>query len=109
MSNLDYRIRLELRHEIRALQQRRGITTLYVTHDREEALTLADRIVVLNAGVVAQIGTPEEVFHQPSNPFVATFMGADNALALTRRDGAARYAVDDADATLDLSRHPRAG
>jgi len=108
MSNLDYRIRLELRHEIRALQQRLGITTLYVTHDREEALTLADRIVVLNAGVVAQIGTPEEVFHQPANPFVATFMGADNALALTRRDGIARYAVDGAEATLDLSQHPRA-
>jgi len=110
MSNLDYRIRLELRHEIRALQQRLGITTLYVTHDREEALTLADRIVVLNAGVVAQIGTPEEVFHHPTNPFVATFMGADNALALERREaaGAGQFAVDGADATLDLSRHPEA-
>ena len=75
MSNLDYRIRLELRHEIRALQQRLGITTLYVTHDREEALTLADRIVVLNAGEVAQIGTPEDVFHRPSSPFVAALHG----------------------------------
>jgi putative spermidine/putrescine transport system ATP-binding protein len=110
MSNLDYRIRLELRHEIRALQQRLGITTLYVTHDREEALTLADRIVVLNAGVVAQIGSPEDVFHRPANSFVATFMGADNVLSLARDSGAGaqRYAVVGADATLDLSAHPSA-
>ena len=115
MSNLDYRIRLELRHEIRALQQRLGITTLYVTHDREEALTLADRIVVLNAGEVAQIGTPEEVFHKPASPFVATFMGADNTLDLTHpaATGAANgsWRLRDADGdspALDLSAHPRA-
>ena len=115
MSNLDYRIRLELRHEIRALQQRLGITTLYVTHDREEALTLADRIVVLNAGEVAQIGTPEDVFHHPQNPFVATFMGADNTLELAPLAGNGHWRVlgDPGDAgagiLLDLSRHPRAG
>ena len=115
MSNLDYRIRLELRHEIRALQQRLGITTLYVTHDREEALTLADRIVVLNAGEVAQIGTPEEVFHKPASPFVATFMGADNTLDLTHpaatsaANGSWRLREADTDSpTLDLSAHPRA-
>ena len=112
MSNLDYRIRLELRHEIRALQQRLGITTLYVTHDREEALTLADRIVVLNAGEVAQIGPPEDVFHRPANPFVATFMGADNVLELRSGNGAGdgRWRVVGADdaAPLDLSAHPRA-
>ena len=113
MSNLDYRIRLELRHEIRALQQRLGITTLYVTHDREEALTLADRIVVLNAGEVAQIGSPEEVFHHPASPFVATFMGADNTLELTppaaagAANGAWRLREADGPA-LDLSGHPRA-
>ena len=118
MSNLDYRIRLELRHEIRALQQRLGITTLYVTHDREEALTLADRIVVLNAGEVAQIGTPEQVFHQPANPFVAAFMGADNALLLSPQAAAGpaarswRVVDDGGDAgegpVLDLSAHPSA-
>ncbi len=80
MSNLDYKVRVELRHELRALQQRIGITAVYVTHDREEALALADRIAVLNAGRVEQYGTPEELFHQPASAFVAGFMGADNAI-----------------------------
>ena len=65
MSNLDYKVRLELRHELRALQRRIGITAVYVTHDREEALTLADRIAVIDAGRVVQIGAPEEIFHTP--------------------------------------------
>ncbi len=84
MSNLDYRVRLELRHELRALQQRVGITAIYVTHDREEALTLADRIAVIDAGRIAQLGTPDEVFHRPVSPFVAGFMGADNAIDVVR-------------------------
>jgi ABC-type Fe3+/spermidine/putrescine transport system ATPase subunit len=71
------------------LQQRIGITAVYVTHDREEALTLADRIAVLDAGRVEQYGPPEEIFHRPTSAFVAGFMGADNAIALTRlADGA---------------------
>jgi putative spermidine/putrescine transport system ATP-binding protein len=84
MSNLDYKVRIELRHELRALQKRIGITAVYVTHDREEALTLADRIAVLDAGHVVQYGPPEQIFHQPASAFVAGFMGADNAIALTR-------------------------
>jgi putative spermidine/putrescine transport system ATP-binding protein len=84
MSNLDYKVRLELRHELRALQKRIGITAVYVTHDREEALTLADRIAVIDAGRVVQIGAPEEIFHRPSSAFVAGFMGADNTLELVR-------------------------
>ena len=84
MSNLDYKVRLELRHELRALQRRVGITAVYVTHDREEALMLADRIAVIDAGRVVQFGAPEEVFHRPGSAFVAGFMGADNALAMTR-------------------------
>jgi ABC-type Fe3+/spermidine/putrescine transport system ATPase subunit len=80
MSNLDYKVRIELRHELRALQQRVGITSVYVTHDREEALTLADRIAVIDAGRVVQFGTPEEIFQRPTSAFVAGFMGADNAL-----------------------------
>ena len=88
MSNLDYKVRIELRHELRALQKRIGITAVYVTHDREEALTLADRIAVLDAGNVVQYGPPEQIFHEPASAFVAGFMGADNAIALTRsRDG----------------------
>ena len=85
MSNLDYKVRLELRHELRALQQRIGITAVYVTHDREEALTLADRIAVIDAGRIIQCGSPEEVFHRPSTAFVAGFMGADNGLDLVER------------------------
>ena len=88
MSNLDYKVRIELRHELRALQKRIGITAVYVTHDREEALTLADRIAVLDAGPVVQYGPPEKICHEPASAFVAGFMGADNAIALTRgRDG----------------------
>jgi putative spermidine/putrescine transport system ATP-binding protein len=82
MSNLDYKVRLDLRHELRALQKRVGITAIYVTHDREEALTLADRIAVIDGGRVLQYGTPEQVFHRPASPFVAGFMGADNAITL---------------------------
>ena len=82
MSNLDYKVRIELRQELRALQQRIGITAVYVTHDREEALTLADRIAVLDAGRVEQYDTPEVIFHRPASPFVAGFMGADNSVAV---------------------------
>jgi putative spermidine/putrescine transport system ATP-binding protein len=81
MSNLDYKVRLDLRHELRALQKRVGITAIYVTHDREEALTLADRIAVIDGGRVLQYGTPQEVFHRPASPFVAGFMGARLASA----------------------------
>src|SRR5690349_23297855 len=84
MSNLDYKVRIELRHELRALQKRIGITAVYVTHDREEALTLADRIAVIDAGRVVQYGPPEEIFHRPASAFVAGFMGADNAVEVTR-------------------------
>src|SRR5690349_11264130 len=84
MSSLDYKVRLELRHELRALQRRIGITAVYVTHDREEALMLADRIAVIDAGRVVQFGPPEEVFHRPGSAFVAGFMGADNALPMVR-------------------------
>jgi ABC-type Fe3+/spermidine/putrescine transport system ATPase subunit len=89
MSNLDYKVRIELRHELRALQQRIGITAVYVTHDREEALTLADRIAVMDSGRIVQYAAPEDIFHRPTSAFVAGFMGADNAIALYRLpDGA---------------------
>jgi ABC-type Fe3+/spermidine/putrescine transport system ATPase subunit len=86
MSNLDYKVRLQLRHELRALQQRIGITAVYVTHDREEALTLSDRIAVIDAGRIVQVGAPEEIFHRPTSAFVAGFMGADNAIDVVQRD-----------------------
>src|SRR6202165_3847981 len=93
MSNLDYKVRLELRHELRALQQRIGITAVYVTHDREEALTLADRIAVIDAGRIVQIGAPEEIFHHPTSAFVAGFMGADNALDVSLAGDGALKAI----------------
>jgi len=88
LSNLDARIRVELRGELKAVQSRLGITAIHVTHDREEAMVLADRIAVLNEGRIEQQGTPEEIYHRPTSPFVASFMGADNVIRLrVRRNG----------------------
>jgi ABC-type Fe3+/spermidine/putrescine transport system ATPase subunit len=85
LSNLDARIREEVRHEIKALQAKLGITTIHVTHDREEAMVMADRIAILDAGRIAQLGSPEEVYNRPVSPFVAAFMGAGNVLELEAR------------------------
>jgi iron(III) transport system ATP-binding protein len=82
LSALDAKVRLELRGELRDLQQRLGILTLMVTHDQEEALSLADRIVCMNAGRIAQIGTPDDLYHRPANRFVADFVGLSNLVAL---------------------------
>ncbi len=78
LSALDARVRVHLRHEIKALHRRLGITTIMVTHDQEEALTMADRIVVMNHGVIDQIGTPEQIYRAPATPFVADFVGTMN-------------------------------
>ena len=80
LSNLDAKLRLEMRTEIRRLHQSLGLTTLYVTHDQEEALSLADRLVVLRLGEVQQVGTPKELHEQPVNWHVADFMGYRNLL-----------------------------
>ena len=80
LSALDARVRLRLRHEIKALQRRLGVTTIMVTHDQEEALTMADRIVVMNQGVVEQVGTPQEIYRRPESAFVADFVGTMNFL-----------------------------
>jgi putative spermidine/putrescine transport system ATP-binding protein len=82
LSNLDAKLRLEMRTEIRRLHQSLGLTTVYVTHDQEEALSLADRLVVLRAGRVQQVGTPEELHSRPANWHVADFMGFRNLLEL---------------------------
>jgi iron(III) transport system ATP-binding protein len=78
LSALDARVRVHLRHEIKALHRRLGVTTIMVTHDQEEALTMADRIVVMNHGVIDQIGTPQEIYRRPTTPFVADFVGTMN-------------------------------
>ena len=75
LSNLDARLRLQTREEIRRIQKKTGITTVFVTHDQEEAMSISDRIVVMKEGVVQQIGKPQEVYDQPLNLFVAKFLG----------------------------------
>lgn len=76
LSNLDAKLRVQMRLEIKTLQKRLGTTSIYVTHDQVEALTMSDRLVLLNQGRVEQIGTPSEVYHKPANVFVATFIGS---------------------------------
>ncbi|GES45861.1 MULTISPECIES: ABC transporter ATP-binding protein [Rhizobium] len=80
LSALDAKIRISLREEIRAIQQQLGITTVFVTHDQEEALSISDRIVVMNAGRADQIGTPFEIYNTPATRFVASFVGTLNLI-----------------------------
>jgi iron(III) transport system ATP-binding protein len=80
LSALDAIVRVHLRNEIRDLQRKLGVTTVMVTHDQEEALSVADRIVVMNHGVIEQVGTPLEVYREPASPFVADFVGKVNRL-----------------------------
>ena len=82
LSNLDARLRRQMREEIRQLQQRLGITAVYVTHDQSEALAVSDQIIVMNVGVIAQQGTPQELYQQPNSSFVAGFMGDANLLPI---------------------------
>jgi putative spermidine/putrescine transport system ATP-binding protein len=82
LSNLDARLRVEMRAEIRRIHRELGRTTIYVTHDQDEALSLADRIVVLRQGVVQQIGSPRQVYSQPCNVHVARFVGFRNLLEM---------------------------
>jgi sn-glycerol 3-phosphate transport system ATP-binding protein len=76
LSNLDAKLRNQMRIEIKALQRRLGVTSVYVTHDQVEAMTMADRIIAMNAGRIEQIGTPSQVYNTPATTFVASFMGA---------------------------------
>jgi putative spermidine/putrescine transport system ATP-binding protein len=78
LSNLDAKLRHDVRLEIRQLQRELGLTTVFVTHDQEEALTVADRLVVMNQGVIAQVGTPRELYDLPRSAFVADFIGKSN-------------------------------
>jgi iron(III) transport system ATP-binding protein len=80
LSNLDAKLRVSTRLEIRKLQQRVGITSVYVTHDQEEAMTLSDRVVIMHQGKIMQIGSPQEIYAKPANRFVADFIGKANFL-----------------------------
>ncbi|MCL2514809.1 MAG: ABC transporter ATP-binding protein [Microbacteriaceae bacterium] len=88
LSALDAKVRVALRDEIRRIQQELGITTLFVTHDQEEALAVADRVAVMNTGNIEQIGTPEELYLNPATPFVADFVGLSNKLEGSAAGGA---------------------
>jgi iron(III) transport system ATP-binding protein len=80
LSNLDAKLRIHMRTELLALQRKLGVTTIFVTHDQEEALSIADRVAVLDQGVIQQVGTPVELFDTPANRFIATFVGTINLL-----------------------------
>ena len=89
LSNLDAKLRIEMRTVIRDIQRQVGITTVYVTHDQEEALAISDRIAVINHGVIQQIGTPHHIYSRPANVFVATFIGHSNLFyaTLSKKNG----------------------
>ena len=101
LSNLDARLRLQTREEIRRIQQETGITTVFVTHDQEEAMSISDRIVVMKDGVVQQIGKPQEVYDQPANLFVARFLGNPPINVFSGSVSAGKLYVGD-EAVLDV-------
>ena len=93
LSNLDAQLRQEMRSEIRRICKSQGVTTIYVTHDQKEALSVADRIAVMNAGRIVQVGTPADLYHRPNSSFVAAFIGETNLLpgrVVGRENGAVR-------------------
>ena len=89
LSNLDAKLRVSMRTEIRRIQQEVGITAIYVTHDQSEAMALSDKIIIMSKGVVAQMGTPQEIYYHPVNEFVADFIGEANFLKgkMTAKEG----------------------
>jgi ABC-type Fe3+/spermidine/putrescine transport system ATPase subunit len=109
LSNLDAELRVRLRNEIRGLQRQIGVTTLYVTHDQEEALSLSDRIAVMHHGRIEQVGTPHEVFNAPATRFVAGFIGESNFLpgqrtGEPRADGMVAFAAPGGTVTVPATR-----
>jgi iron(III) transport system ATP-binding protein len=104
LSALDAKVRERLRGEIRQLQRRLGVTTIMVTHDQEEALSMADRVVVMNHGVIEQVGTASDVYERPATPFVADFLGKVNVLKATALGGG-RYRIGSVELTLPVDGH----
>jgi putative spermidine/putrescine transport system ATP-binding protein len=91
LSSLDAKLRIQMRGEIRRLQRQSGVTALYVTHDQEEAMTMADRIVVMSNGVVEQVGTPAEIYDRPRTRFIAAFIGSANFFEGSLDGGGGRW------------------
>lgn len=95
LSNLDAKLRVEMRNAIKNIQKKIGITTVYVTHDQEEALAVSDRIAVMHGGVIEQVGSPREIYSRPANRFVATFIGQSNILpGIIRRTEGGKTTVE---------------
>jgi iron(III) transport system ATP-binding protein len=104
LSNLDARLRRQMREEIRELQQRLGLTVVYVTHDQQESMAVSDRIIVMNAGRIEQQGEPRELYERPATPFLARFMGESNpARGVVRRLDAAHVRVRLGDVEIDIA------
>ncbi|OWT64076.1 ABC transporter ATP-binding protein [Candidimonas nitroreducens] len=101
LSNLDAKLRVEMRDDIRKIQRDQGLTTIYVTHDQEEALAISDRICVLSAGKVQQIDRPDRIYRHPANMFVASFLGSMNFLAVRAERG--RLVADAGNGTIELN------
>ena len=91
LSNLDAKLRIEMRNAIRQIQNSVGITTIYVTHDQEEAMAVSDRIAVMSGGVIQHVSTPKSIYQRPANQFVANFIGRSNTLSARYTQGALHF------------------
>lgn len=106
LSNLDAKLRDQARTWLKEFQSAIGLTTVFVTHDQDEALSLSDRIIVMNDGRIEQAGTPEEIYHEPSSPFVASFLGSANLLpgtVIARNGDGTRVRLDAADYVVTVN------
>ena len=113
LSALDAKVRVQLREEIRRIQLELGITTLYVTHDQEEALSVSDHVAVMYGGRIEQMGSPAEMYSAPATPFVAEFIGTMNRLEGTVVDGGVEHGgttlrIDEARKRIERRARPRA-
>ncbi len=103
LSNLDAKLRVEMRTVIKQIQHNVGITTVYVTHDQEEAMAISDRIAVMNAGVIQHVGTPKNIYQRPANLFVSTFIGRSNVMnAKLQAEGDKCYIVTNSDYKAEM-------
>ena len=107
LSNLDAKLRVQMRTEIRRIQQKLGITAIYVTHDQSEAMAISDNIILMKKGVIAQMGSPTEIYYHPNSEFVADFIGECNFLkgsVSAVRDGEADVRIDGVDVTVETNK-----
>ena len=109
LSNLDAKLRVQMRRELRQLQRKLSVTTIFVTHDQEEANTTADRIAVINDGIVQQIGTPMELYDRPANLFVANFLGVANVIegSMVEEEGQVMFHSTDSTITVPMTENAK--